>query len=109
MEETYDIKNNLEIYIFSTISEKCYGVFLISGFRTIYEWYHYIGSQHFTSKESDLASIENEFRELYRLLYELYGLSYEESSKYLIIYFCTNVWTNLLDVGRVRFKFFNKK
>lgn len=108
MKEKYVIKNTLENYIFSSISEECYGVWKESGFSTIYEWHCYVGSQYFKKEDSKLAKLY-EFADLFEELDTLYGLPYRDSYEYLVIYFRTGIWEDFREIGRLRYNFFKQK
>jgi hypothetical protein len=107
-ESKYIIKTELELHIHLTISEKCLETAKNGKFDTEVIWCEYIRNFIISGNKGSIEKIIFELDSIYVRLENLYALSINEATSYLLIFFKNRLWNKTFHVVKANNKCFGK-
>ena len=104
MNNDYVIKDDLEMYIFISITDKTLRISQKSSFKTYSEWANYTSS--FLLGNASMDIVEKTISKISKNLSDIYALSDNEIAKYIIKFFKYELWIKFLPLVRARQSYF---
>jgi len=105
-ESKYIIETDLEMHIHITISEKCLSAAKVGKFDTEIVWCEYIRNFIISGNKSSIEKIIFELDSVYVRLENLYALSIDEATSYLLIFFKNRLWHRTFPAVRANAEYF---
>jgi len=95
--------NNFEVFVYITITEECHKISMERKYASLNAWGEYI--RQYLVSDAKLNAIVKDLPMIYLTLSNMYGLTVEEISKFVLIYFKQRLWIEYYPLLKERFKY----